>query len=191
MSAKTFRTQRDGHDAFDGFFGEANLPLRMAAPSRKTFLSGGMRGNVEGLALEDFHGTAAKETLQRARKRRASSVTPDHKLTEVTTFHNFPLKSRRSPSLSELKRSNEVTKVGTTLHFPRIHVHKIAIPLSGTGFDEATNELGSAIRKSWTQLSKSLGSRFVNEGLTEAMIEEQTEELYSKDCKATMDIYSC
>ncbi|KAJ6533213.1 hypothetical protein B0H19DRAFT_1081375 [Mycena capillaripes] len=36
-------------------------------------------------------------------------------LAEVTTFHRFPSKSRRSAKICELKRSNEVTKVGTTL----------------------------------------------------------------------------
>ncbi|KAF8182433.1 S-adenosyl-L-methionine-dependent methyltransferase [Mycena galopus ATCC 62051] len=81
-----------------------------------------------------------------------------------------------------------MTSVG---YFPRVHAHKITLPLSGTGSDNATNELGLAIRKSWTQLSKSLGSRFVDEGLTEAMIKEQSEELHSRDCKATMDMYSC
>ncbi|KAF7342963.1 S-adenosyl-L-methionine-dependent methyltransferase [Mycena venus] len=75
--------------------------------------------------------------------------------------------------------------------FPRVHAHKITLPLSGTGADEAVNELGLAIRKSWTGLSESLGNRFVDAGLTEAMIKAQSEELYGADCKATMDMYSC
>ncbi|KAJ7802097.1 hypothetical protein B0H14DRAFT_2614657 [Mycena olivaceomarginata] len=93
--------------------------------------------------------------------------------------------SRSADTDISRKYAGIMTSMG---YFPRIHVHKISMPLGGTGSDEATNELGLAIKKSWTQLSESLGSRFVAEGLAEAMIQEQREELYGKDCKATTDI---
>ncbi|KAJ7804944.1 hypothetical protein B0H14DRAFT_2611887 [Mycena olivaceomarginata] len=86
------------------------------------------------------------------------------------------------------KYAGIMTSIG---YFPRIHGHKISMPFDGTGSDEATNELGLAMKKSWTQLWETLGSRFVAEGITEAMIQEQREEICAKDCKATMDMYSC
>ncbi|KAJ7793565.1 S-adenosyl-L-methionine-dependent methyltransferase [Mycena olivaceomarginata] len=93
---------------------------------------------------------------------------------------------------ADLEIASKFAGIMTSLgYFPRVHAHKITLPLSGTGSDEAVNALGLAIRKSWTGLSESLGSRFVDAGLTEAMIREQSEELYSADCRATMDVYSC
>ncbi|KAJ7732382.1 S-adenosyl-L-methionine-dependent methyltransferase [Mycena olivaceomarginata] len=93
---------------------------------------------------------------------------------------------------ADLEIASKFARIMTSLgYFPRVHTHKITLPLSGTGSDESVSALGLAIRKSWTGLSESLGSHFVNAGLTEAMIREQSEELYSTDCRATMDMYSC
>ncbi|KAJ7310902.1 S-adenosyl-L-methionine-dependent methyltransferase [Mycena albidolilacea] len=96
--------------------------------------------------------------------------------------------SRSADTDISRKYAGIITSMG---YFPRVHAHKISMPFGGTSSDEATNELGLAMKKSWTQIWESLGSRFVAEGLTEAMIQEQREELCGKDCKATMDMYSC
>ncbi|KAF7345642.1 S-adenosyl-L-methionine-dependent methyltransferase [Mycena venus] len=61
--------------------------------------------------------------------------------------------------------------------FPQVHVHKIAMPFAGTGSDEATNELGLAVKKSWIQASEGLGGRLSTQGITEVMEKEQSEEL--------------
>ncbi|KAJ7310934.1 S-adenosyl-L-methionine-dependent methyltransferase [Mycena albidolilacea] len=93
--------------------------------------------------------------------------------------------SRSADTDISRKYAGIMTSMG---YFPRVHAHKILMPFDGTGSDEAANELGLAMKKSWTQLWETLGSRFVAEGITEAMIQEQREELCGKDCKATMNI---
>ncbi|KAJ7854198.1 hypothetical protein B0H14DRAFT_2580020 [Mycena olivaceomarginata] len=93
--------------------------------------------------------------------------------------------SRSADTDISRKYAGIMTSMG---YFPRVYGHKISMPFDGTGSDGATNELDLAMKKSWTQLWETLGSRFVAEGITEAMIQEQREDICAKDCKATMDM---
>ncbi|KAJ7893540.1 S-adenosyl-L-methionine-dependent methyltransferase [Mycena leptocephala] len=81
--------------------------------------------------------------------------------------------------------------VTATGYFPQVHVHKIAIPLSGNGLHETENELGVAFRKSWMQVSEDFGRRCVAHGFTETMIKEQQVELDDRECRAELDFYFC
>ncbi|KAJ7839931.1 hypothetical protein B0H14DRAFT_2587684 [Mycena olivaceomarginata] len=106
--------------------------------------------------------------------------------TRLITSKVVEIWESRSADMGILRKyAGIMTSMG---YFPRVHGHKISMPFDGTGSDDATNELGLAMKKSWTQLWETLGSRFVAEGITEAMIQEQREEICAKDCKATMDI---
>ncbi|KAJ6480486.1 S-adenosyl-L-methionine-dependent methyltransferase [Mycena vitilis] len=77
--------------------------------------------------------------------------------------------------------------VTATGYFPHVHVHRAAMPFSGTGSDEATNTLGLAFKKAWMKVSESLSTQ----GITEAMLREQNEELEDKECTAVFDMYFC
>ncbi|KAJ7275771.1 S-adenosyl-L-methionine-dependent methyltransferase [Mycena rebaudengoi] len=72
-----------------------------------------------------------------------------------------------------------------------VNVHRILMPLSGTGANDATNELGIALRKSWLKAADSLGKTLRAHGLTELMAEEQEDELNRKDCKTMWNMYFC
>ncbi|KAJ6552894.1 hypothetical protein B0H19DRAFT_1377657 [Mycena capillaripes] len=73
-----------------------------------------------------------------------------------------------------------------------VNVHRILMPLSGTGAaDDATNELGIALRKSWLKAAASLGKTLRGHGFTELMAKEQEDELNQKDCKTVWNMYFC
>ncbi|KAJ6545679.1 S-adenosyl-L-methionine-dependent methyltransferase [Mycena capillaripes] len=75
-------------------------------------------------------------------------------------------------------------------HFSHVNVHKIDIPLSGTGPNEANNELGRVFKKSWMQTSEELGRRFLSQDFAEALVKER-EELEHSDCTAVLDMFFC
>ncbi|KAJ6491026.1 hypothetical protein C8R45DRAFT_1213145 [Mycena sanguinolenta] len=72
-----------------------------------------------------------------------------------------------------------------------VNVHRVLVPLSGTGADDATNELGIALRKSWLKVADSLERMLKGDGYTELMAKEQEDELNQKDCKTVWDMYFC
>ncbi|KAF7378397.1 S-adenosyl-L-methionine-dependent methyltransferase [Mycena sanguinolenta] len=72
-----------------------------------------------------------------------------------------------------------------------VNVHRILMPLNGTGADDATNELGIALRKSWLTAADSLGKTLTRDGFTEFMAKEQEAELNQKDCKTVWNMYFC
>ncbi|KAJ7270432.1 S-adenosyl-L-methionine-dependent methyltransferase [Mycena rebaudengoi] len=76
-------------------------------------------------------------------------------------------------------------------YIQEVHVRKIAIPLSGTGSDEATNRLGAAIRKSWKRLAENFARRSAAEGVTEDMVKDHHDEIDQSGCTTVVDMYFC
>ncbi|KAJ7855613.1 S-adenosyl-L-methionine-dependent methyltransferase [Mycena olivaceomarginata] len=72
-----------------------------------------------------------------------------------------------------------------------VNVHRILMPLSGTGADDATNELGIALRKSRLKAANSIGKTLKGHGFTELMVKDQEDELNQKDCKTVWNMYFC
>ncbi|KAJ6533025.1 hypothetical protein B0H19DRAFT_1081216 [Mycena capillaripes] len=81
--------------------------------------------------------------------------------------------------------------ITATGYFPHVNVHKIAVPLSGSGNNEAEKSLGAVFKRAWMQTSQEFGRRLGAEGFTEALIQEEKEELCGSDCKAVFDMYFC
>ncbi|KAJ7321715.1 S-adenosyl-L-methionine-dependent methyltransferase [Mycena albidolilacea] len=72
-----------------------------------------------------------------------------------------------------------------------VNVHRILMPLSGTGADDATDELGIALRKSWLKAANSIGKTLKGHGFTELLVKDQEDELNQKDCKTVWNMYFC
>ncbi|KAJ7614858.1 S-adenosyl-L-methionine-dependent methyltransferase [Roridomyces roridus] len=72
----------------------------------------------------------------------------------------------------------------------QVHVRKVQMPMSGRGgIDEATNELGIALRKGWLRAAYSLSKSLHDRGLTEDMARAQEEELNDENCQTVWDMY--
>ncbi|KAJ6480490.1 S-adenosyl-L-methionine-dependent methyltransferase [Mycena vitilis] len=123
------------------------------------------------LLLEDLDANSVAHTAGPAARRIALETMKNH------TTHGMNYEAGR-------KLAGLMTATG---YFPHVHVHKAGMPFSGTGSDEATNELGRAFKEAWIKVSKSLGL----EGVTDAMLREQSEELGSRECTAVLDMYFC
>ncbi|KAJ6491023.1 S-adenosyl-L-methionine-dependent methyltransferase [Mycena sanguinolenta] len=72
-----------------------------------------------------------------------------------------------------------------------VNIHRILMPLNGTGADDATNELGIALRKSWLKAADSLAKMLKGDDFTELIAKEQEAELNQKDCKTVWNMYFC
>ncbi|KAJ6494575.1 S-adenosyl-L-methionine-dependent methyltransferase, partial [Mycena sanguinolenta] len=82
--------------------------------------------------------------------------------------------------------------ITSTGYFPGVHDYKISVPLAGTGPDEAMNELGRALNKSWIRRLDITESRMVAQGLVpDPMLKEQKELLEDSNCTAMVDVYFC
>ncbi|KAJ6535769.1 S-adenosyl-L-methionine-dependent methyltransferase, partial [Mycena capillaripes] len=114
--------------------------------------------------------------------------TGGHAVHRFVSKLNQIIKSRTADPELGKKLAGIMTSTG---YFPHVHVHRIALPLSGTGSDDATNALGLAFKKAWVQLSKNLASQLGAQGVTEAMVKEHIEELDASDCAAVLDMYFC
>ncbi|KAJ6548806.1 S-adenosyl-L-methionine-dependent methyltransferase [Mycena capillaripes] len=80
--------------------------------------------------------------------------------------------------------------VTSTGYFPDVRVRLIAVPFSGVGADDATNELGLAVKKAWVQAAAEAVRRSEIANAPSAT-KEYLEELTSKDCKVALDLYFC
>ncbi|KAJ7657271.1 S-adenosyl-L-methionine-dependent methyltransferase [Mycena polygramma] len=123
------------------------------------------------LLLEEPDGNSAAQTGGPAARRVALEMIKIH------NSHGADFEVGRK--LAEL-----VTATG---YFPHVHVHKAAMPFSGTGSDDATNALGLAFKKAWIKVSETLSTQ----GITETMLIEQNEELAGKECTAVFDMCFC
>ncbi|KAJ7733992.1 hypothetical protein B0H14DRAFT_2639496 [Mycena olivaceomarginata] len=198
------------HAAFTRYFGSELGPSPIAAVHPRKILDlGQIPGNMRfkqpdltkawDLEKQSFDMVHSRLVMthvpnrEKIVKRSAQLVKPGVQTggpgTRLITSKVVEIWESRSADMGILRKyAGITTSMG---YFPHVHGHKISMPFDGTGSDEMTNELGLAMKKSWTQLWETLGSRFVAEGITEAMIQEQREEICAKDCKATMDMYSC
>ncbi|KAJ7611234.1 S-adenosyl-L-methionine-dependent methyltransferase [Roridomyces roridus] len=71
-----------------------------------------------------------------------------------------------------------------------VFVRKVQLPLSGRGgVDEATNELGVALRRGWLKGADSLSKSLQERGFTENMARAQEEELNDENCQTVWDMY--
>lgn len=122
--------------------------------------------------------------------------------------HSLQLWRSRAGADPELGRKlgDIITSTG---YFPDVHVNKISVPLAGTGpgkhmqryslaltlydiLDEAVNQLGRALNKSWIRGLDNTESRMVAQGLVpDPMIKEQKEKLEDRNCTAVVDNYFC
>ncbi|KAJ7500778.1 S-adenosyl-L-methionine-dependent methyltransferase [Mycena galericulata] len=75
--------------------------------------------------------------------------------------------------------------------FEEVNVHKIHLPFSGSGFDEATNQLGLALKNGVMQAAEDLGRHHAALGVTKDRVKAFEEEFSRSDCKAEMDVYFC
>ncbi|KAJ6513049.1 S-adenosyl-L-methionine-dependent methyltransferase [Mycena sanguinolenta] len=76
-------------------------------------------------------------------------------------------------------------------NFSDIHAKKISMPYGANGPDEALNQLGLGMKKSFLGFVWSLPSRLHDQGLTRELVRECDEEQEQCDTASVMDMYFC
>ncbi|KAJ6513056.1 S-adenosyl-L-methionine-dependent methyltransferase [Mycena sanguinolenta] len=75
--------------------------------------------------------------------------------------------------------------------FSDIQVKKVSIPFGGTGDDEALNELGLGMKKSFSDIWKAFADRLQDQGLTRELVYAYDEEQERLGNKTVLDMYFC
>jgi len=92
----------------------------------------------------------------------------------------------------DVEFGKKVESIITSLgDFPEIQVKKLSMPFGGNGPDEAMNQLGLEIKKSFATASETLAKRLSDQGLTHDIVREYNEEQERSENKSAMDLYLC
>ncbi|KAJ6548825.1 S-adenosyl-L-methionine-dependent methyltransferase [Mycena capillaripes] len=112
--------------------------------------------------------------------------TGDHSVQQYMSKMLEIFRSQKADMELGRKMAGIVTSTG---YFPDVRVRSIAVPFSGVGAAEATNELGLAFRNTWVQTTEAVRRSEIAKA--HSATKEYLEELTSKDCKVTLDLYFC